>query len=78
MKDPIKDNPSPAYKPMNGKKSPWDFTCPSYDERSGPCVNAGTNHGVGHRQPVGTKGTSMKGSPIPYGRIETMRVDDVR
>lgn len=43
----------PEDKPKDGKNSPWDFRCPKYDERSSCFINAGTDYGVGHRQPVG-------------------------
>lgn len=48
-------------------KSPWDFTCPHYDERSSCYVNAGSHHGVGSRQPVGSSTHSMKGA-VPVGK----------
>ena len=41
--------------------SPWDFSCPPYDQRSSIFMNAGTHHGVGKRQPVGTEKHSDKG-----------------
>lgn len=37
-------------------KSPWNFDCPHYDERSSCHINAGSHHGVGHRQPIGHHG----------------------
>ena len=36
--------------------NPWSFDQPHYDQRSSCFVNAGTHHGVGKRQPVGTEG----------------------
>lgn len=45
----------PKDKPVDGKNSPWDFRCPQYDQRSSCFVNAGTDYGVGHKQPVGHK-----------------------
>jgi hypothetical protein len=42
-------------------KNPWNFDCPSYDDRSSRGVNAGSEHDVGKRQPVGTEKVSMKG-----------------
>lgn len=54
FKDPIAiKKQDPKDKPVDGKKSPWDFTCPQYDQRSSCFVNAGTHYGVGHKQPVG-------------------------
>lgn len=31
----------------------WGFEAPKYDERSSCYVSAGSDHGVGKRQPVG-------------------------
>ena len=54
--DPIKiKTQKPNDKPVDGKNTPWDFTCPQYDQRSSCYVNAGTDYGVGHKQPVGHK-----------------------
>jgi len=64
-------------KPVDGKKSPWDFRCPQYDQRSSNFVNAGTHYGVGINQPVGHAGNPKQTVPcLPMGRVETMRVDD--
>lgn len=58
----------PGDKPIDGKKSPWDFTCPQYDQRSSCFVNAGTNYGDGHRQPVGHFGNPKDPVEVmPYG-----------
>lgn len=55
--DPIKPKEKiPKPTPKDSKNSPWDFRCPDYDERSSCFVNAGTEYGVGHRQPVGHEG----------------------
>lgn len=60
------------------KKSPWDFTCPDYDERSSCYINAGSHYGVGHRQPVGHEGSAKATSPVlPKGRVATMSTDDI-
>jgi hypothetical protein len=56
--------------------SPWDFTAPHYDERSSCYVNAGTHHGVGHRQPVGSTTYSTKGA-VPVGKGMGMTVDEI-
>jgi hypothetical protein len=59
-------------------KSPWNFDCPSYDERSSCYVNAGSHYGVGHRQPVGKMGNpSPRAATLPMGRVNTMKVDEV-
>ena len=65
----------PKDKPVDGKKSPWDFRAPQYDERSSCFVNAGTHYGVGHKQPVGSETHSSK-SAVPMGRVNTMRIDE--
>lgn len=46
----------PGDQPIDGKKSPWDYRCPQYDERSSCFVNAGTHYGNGIKQPVGHLG----------------------
>lgn len=76
--DPIAiKNQKPQDKPKDGNKSPWDFTCPQYDQRSSCFVNAGTHYGVGHRQPVGHEGNPKTTAPVlPKGRVNTMEVDE--
>lgn len=69
---------TPEDKPKNGKGIEWDFRCPQYDERSSCFVNAGTKYGVGHRQPVGREGNpKMRADTLPFGRPNTMEVDEV-
>ena len=64
-----------ARKPGKQKKSPWDFRCPPYDERTSCYVNAGTHEGVGHRQPVGHEGNpKTRAATLPYGRVNTLDV----
>jgi len=64
-------------KPIDGKKSPWDFRCPQYDQRSSNFINAGTHYGIGIKQPVGHKGDPKQFVDVlPFGRPTTMRVDD--
>lgn len=64
-------------KPIDGKNSPWDFRCPQYDQRSSNYLNAGTDYGIGMRQPVGHEGNPKdKVDTLPYGRVNTMRVDE--
>ncbi len=63
-------------KPEDGKKSPWDFRCPQYDQRSSNFINAGTHYGVGINQPVGHVGNpKARVDVLPYGRVNTMRDD---
>lgn len=58
------------------KKSPWNFKHPEYDERSSHFVQAGTNYGVGHRNPVGHASKPKARVPtMPFGRPPTMSVD---
>ena len=79
FKDPIAiKNQEPKDKPEDGKNSPWDFSCPQYDQRSSCFVNAGTHYGVGHNQPVGHSGNPKKEAPVlPKGRVNTMENDEV-
>ena len=66
-------------RPKDAKNSPWDYRCPQYDQRSSNFINAGTNYGTGHRQPVGHRGDPKeRESVLPFGRPETMRVDETR
>lgn len=75
MKSGFKDPITP--KPGKQKKSPWDFRCPPYDERTSCYVDAGSHYGVGHRQPVGSEGTPKTRVPtMPFGRVKTMEVDE--
>lgn len=65
-----------ARKPGEDRKSPWSFECPPYDERSSCYINAGTNYGSGHRQPVGHKDNPKERAPtLPMGRVNTMETD---
>ena len=69
----------PKDHPVDGKRTPWDFRCPQYDERSSCFVNAGTNYGVGHNQPVGHAGNpKTKAATLPEDRrkVNTMLVDE--
>lgn len=57
----------------------WDFACPQYDQRTSCFIKAGTDYNVGHRTPVGTKevkGHLTSSKIIPFGRINTMKVDE--
>jgi hypothetical protein len=62
-------------KPVDGKKSPWDFRAPQYDQRHSNFINAGTHYGIGINQPVGHHG-DPKSEGVPVGRINTMRIDE--
>jgi hypothetical protein len=64
--------------PRDGKGSPWDYSCPQYDQRSSNFVNAGTHYGVGHRQPVGHEGNPKSiVDVLPQQRKNTMQDDDL-
>ena len=63
--------------PKDGKNSPWDFRCPHYDQRTSSFINAGTHYGTAMKQPVGHEGNPKQRAPcLPFGRIDTMRVDE--
>ncbi len=67
----------PKALPNDGKKSPWDFTCPDYDQRTSSFVNAGSHHGVGHKAPVGhLEQPKSKVVTLPFGHHKTMRDDE--
>lgn len=76
--DPVKiKGQHPKDEPSDGKRSPWDFRCPQYDQRSSNFVNAGTHYGVGHAQPVGREGNPLKEVPtLPRHGVKTMVIDD--
>ena len=72
FKNPI----SPKIKEKK-KKSPWDFRCPPYDERTSCYVDAGSHYGIGFNNPVGhTEKVKMRVSTLPFGRVSTMEVDE--
>ena len=67
-----------ARKPGKTQRSPWDFRCPPYDERTSCYVNAGSHNGIGHRNPVGHSGQVKHRVPtLPYGRVSTMETSYV-
>ena len=67
----------PKDKPLDGKKSPFDFRCPQYDQRSSCFVNAGTHYGSGINQPVGHKAEpKQRVDVMPFGKPKTMRFDE--
>jgi len=72
FKDPL------ATKIPKDKKSPWSYTAPPYDQRSGCFVEAGDDFGRGHRQPVGHSGNPRERvDTLPFGRVRGRRVDYV-
>lgn len=77
--DPVKiKDQNPECQPEDGVKSPWDFRCPQYDQRSSNFINAGTHYGVGHKQPIGHEGNPKQFVDVlPQSRVKTMQVDDL-
>lgn len=65
-----------APKDPKKKPSPWTFNAPPYDQRSGCFVEAGDDHGVGFKQPVGSM-DHKKQNVIPKGRVKGRNVDYV-
>jgi len=55
-------------------KNPWDFTQPTYDQRTSCFINAGTYHGVGKKAPIGTEGDPKGKSPIPMGKVKGLEL----
>lgn len=77
MKSKFKDPIESTVKPVQ-KKSPWDFTCPEYDERTSCYVNAGSHYGIGFKQPVGHKGDpKSKVDVLPRSPHPTMEVAEI-
>jgi hypothetical protein len=77
--DPIKiKDQNPKDEPIDGVKSPWDFRCPQYDQRSSNHINAGTHYGIGHKQPIGHAGNPKSNAPtLPRERHNTLQDDDL-
>lgn len=71
-------NQNEKDQPKDGVKSPWDFRCPQYDQRSSNFINAGTHYGIGHRQPVGHTGNpKVVVDVLPRTRMNTLQDDDL-
>jgi hypothetical protein len=73
FKDPIAIK---NQKPKDVKKSPFDFECPSYDNRSSYFVSAGTDYGIGHEQPIGHLGNAKQFAAVLPQKARTMKVDE--
>lgn len=72
----IKDQ-NPTDHPIDGMRSPFDFRCPQYDQRSSNFINAGTHYGVGINQPIGHKGNPKQVVDVlPQTRHNTLQDDD--
>jgi hypothetical protein len=82
MKSGFKDpdaikNQKPKDTNMDKKNPIWDFSCPQYDERTSCYIKAGTDYGVGHKQPVGRQGNpKMHVDTLPFGKVKTMKTDE--
>lgn len=75
--DRIKEQ-NPQDKPEDGIKSPWDFRCPQYDQRSSNFINAGTHYGIGMKQPIGHKDDPKQYVDVlPQTRVNTTQDDDL-
>lgn len=72
FKDPI------AVKEGKQVKSPFNFDCPTYDDRTACYINAGSHYGVGHTNPVGHEGNpKQRVDTLPYGVKQGMKVSEV-
>lgn len=78
FKDPLAiKNQLPKDNPKDAKSTWWDCQQPQYDQRSSNFVNVGTHYGTGRNQPVGRSGNpQQRVDTLPYGRVETMKVDE--
>ena len=76
--DPIRiKEQNKECQPEDGVKSPWDFRCPQYDQRSSNFINAGTHYGVGINQPIGHIGNPKRTvDALPQSRMNTLQDDD--
>jgi len=54
----------PKNSPIDGKNSPWNFSQPSYDQRSSCFVKAGTNFGECQKQPIGSTSNPKNASEM--------------
>jgi len=69
------NDPIAAKPPKAGKKTPWSFDCPKYDDRTQ--IRAGSTWGVGHKNPVGHEGNPKKeAATLPFGRPKTLSVHE--
>lgn len=55
-------------------KTPWNFDAPPYDERTSCFVSAGTDHGVGKVQPIGSLNYAKDSNVVPKGKMKTMSI----
>jgi hypothetical protein len=75
FKNPIEPR---NQRPKDVKNSPFNYACPQYDNRGGSFVNVGTHYGVGYNVNVGHTGPAKKTVDVlPYGRVQTKKVDEI-
>ena len=65
--DPIRDKAS-----KKTTHSYWQHKQPQYDERSSCYINAGTDHKVGYKQPVGHHGDANRLSDVLPQHVMTI------
>lgn len=70
MKSGFKNKLEPKYE--KEPRNPWTFDCPSYDNRSSCAISAGTQYGVGHKQPVGNEKVTHEYA-VPLGKVDTLK-----
>lgn len=63
--------------PIPGKNKVWNYSQPHYDNRSSCFINAGTDYGVGHNQPVGHAGAPKQKVPALPTHVITHRADEI-
>ena len=67
-----------AIPPGKTIKSPFNFDCPPYDERSSCYINAGSHYGVGKTQPIGhINDPQVNVAALPSGKVNTMKVSEI-
>lgn len=71
-------NPIAAKVKKEKAKSPWDFRCPQYDERTSCYMDAGTHYGIGYNSPVGhERPAKQRVATMPFGHKLGMETDEV-
>lgn len=74
MKDVFKDKHAP--KKREQEEMPWSFKAPSKDQATSGSLSAGTNYGVGFRQPVGKEKASAYSIPLGCQRMNPNKMID--
>ena len=69
------NNPIKSRTIKKKEKSPWNFDAPRYEESTSRYVSAGTQQGVGYKNPVGHTGDpKSKVDTLPFGRVKTLNL----